>query len=574
MFKKISDRIALAAALLSISIALSFGIASYYFMQRAISQQVGEKLQFELAHFRLSLEDRLTDLADEASKTASNMIIINALIDSHGRETYVEPFMKSYKLSGEMPFLLTLCDFEGKPIVSNSSLPQAYVDKAILDKVIADGDSYADIQARGGSKVLRILNPVIYRATGMPEGILALEVKFDDIVKYAFKDIEEADGRSTLAVQMPGGQELWSTGEAGKIKYRASTHLKLAPPLDPLGLTISHGEVGDTHDSPLRMLKLAYVLAAVAMLAISLYFSRIIARRITAPLEALSNKADEVAIHGNPSARMDVVGEDEVAALAASFNEMLKRLDESHERLEQRVEERTQQLAEANIELKHEIALRTEAEVRISASLKEKEILLTEIHHRVKNNLNIITALLNLQAGSARDEALRLFLRDTQGRVMSIALVHDHLYRSLDKGHVDAKAYLTKLVDGVAATLKPEHVDLEVQVDDGLMLDLNTAVRCGLIANELITNAFKYAFPDGRKGRVTMGLCLDNEGHLLMEVTDNGVGLPHGMDTSRMAWVGFDIVRGLAAQSKGKLDIHSNGGTACRVQIPYGNGNV
>ncbi|MBM3133186.1 MAG: PAS domain S-box protein, partial [Chloroflexi bacterium] len=173
-------------------------------------------------------------------------------------------------------------------------------------------------------------------------------------------------------------------------------------------------------------------------------------------------------------------------------------LQRAHDELEVRVRERTAQLANANEVLQGEVMERQKAEEQIRASLKEKEVLLKEIHHRVKNNLQVISSLLNLQAANLTDESTLVMFKESQNRVKSMALIHERLYQSKDLAKVDFTEYLQNLATHLFRTYgaKSSSIDLKVDVKD-VSLSIDSAVPCGLIVNELLTNALKYAFPVG-----------------------------------------------------------------------------
>jgi two-component sensor histidine kinase len=191
-----------------------------------------------------------------------------------------------------------------------------------------------------------------------------------------------------------------------------------------------------------------------------------------------------------------------------------------------------------------------------SASLEEKDALLKEVHHRVKNNLQLISSLLNLQAARITDPGVAELFSDSRNRVRSIALVHENLYRAGDfsmipmAGHIESLcADLSRAYDSVS-----QRMELTTQVSD-LRLDMNQAITCGLIINELVSNALKHGFPDGRAGRVRVELRpLGGRRHVL-RVSDNGIGLPRDLDFSRVNTLGLQLVHDLAAQLRGELSV-------------------
>lgn len=216
-----------------------------------------------------------------------------------------------------------------------------------------------------------------------------------------------------------------------------------------------------------------------------------------------------------------------------------------------------------------EVRIRKQAENEIKQSLKEKEVLLKEIHHRVKNNLQIISSLLNLQAQQIKDPATLQVLRESQGRVRSMALIHEKLYQSQDLARVDFDGYvhdlLVYLFRSYSTNMDLVHVDVNAQ---GVALSVDTAIPCGLIISELVTNAIKYAFPGGRKGTICVDLTPEDAGHLALRVADNGVGLPPDLDWRNAESLGLQLVSTLTAQLHGQIQVQSNTGTEFKITFP------
>lgn len=213
-----------------------------------------------------------------------------------------------------------------------------------------------------------------------------------------------------------------------------------------------------------------------------------------------------------------------------------------------------------------DIGERIEIEEKLKASLQEKETLLKEIHHRVKNNLQIISSLLNLQAGQTDNELVTQALLEGQTRVRSMALIHENLYRSKDLARIDFGGYVRQLTAHLRQTyaLYAGQVDVVVQADD-LHLPMDTAVPCGLILNELVSNAFKHAFSDGRTGRINISFSNDGSGNYHLVVADNGTGLPPHFDYRQATSLGLQLVNTLVTQLEGSLLIESQSGTKITV---------
>lgn len=218
-----------------------------------------------------------------------------------------------------------------------------------------------------------------------------------------------------------------------------------------------------------------------------------------------------------------------------------------------------------------DITERKEAELVLLRSLDEKEVLLKEVHHRVKNNLQIVTSLLSLQAARLHDPALTAALLETGNRVRSMALLHETLYQSGNLAALNFSTYLRNLCAHLARSFGPEsgaRVRLDVRLGE-VHLDLDRAISCGLLVNELICNAFKHGYPGERSGCLTVALRQDPAG-IHIKIADDGAGLPPELDLRQARTLGMRLVNSLAAQLHGVLDIQSTpgAGAAITVTIP------
>ena len=211
---------------------------------------------------------------------------------------------------------------------------------------------------------------------------------------------------------------------------------------------------------------------------------------------------------------------------------------------------------------------------QIKSSLHEKEVLLKEIHHRVKNNMQVITSLLNLQSKTIRDEHALSVFQDSQNRVKSMALIHETLYQSKDLSRINFAEYLEKLVAHVSRSyrIRPEAVKISINVDD-VSLPIDTAVPCGLIINELASNSLKYAFPADTQGEVNISFGRADT-HYVLRVSDTGVGLPADFDPERGKSLGMKLVRMLTGQLCGELEHHNGVGTTFEIKFPEEKGEA
>jgi len=200
--------------------------------------------------------------------------------------------------------------------------------------------------------------------------------------------------------------------------------------------------------------------------------------------------------------------------------------------------------------------------------LNEKEVLLKEIHHRVKNNLQIISSLLNLQSNQIKDTGTLRVLRDSQARVRSMALIHEKLYQSKSLAKINFGEYVQSLSKDLFRSYQRMlgNIQLNVQVDE-VSLDLDYAVPCGLILNELMTNALKYAFPNGRNGSILVELRAGSDQTLSLKVADDGVGLPAGLDILQNNSLGLQLINSLVKQIDGTLVVETSSGAAFQVSF-------
>ncbi|MFQ5688184.1 MAG: PAS domain S-box protein, partial [Candidatus Scalindua sp.] len=236
--------------------------------------------------------------------------------------------------------------------------------------------------------------------------------------------------------------------------------------------------------------------------------------------------------------------------------EMEEKLKLFNKQLEQSVAERTGELSRRNRELQAQISERRKAEERIKTSLKEKVILLREIHHRVKNNLQIISSLLDMSSMQTQNqEAIDLFA-DSRNRVNAMSLIHSQLYRSERFDHIDMEKHIQELTRYLLQIYAMEKtIELDIN-STGMYFDIEQAIPCALILNELITNICKHAYREGQKGRVSITMQKQGGDTVLLRVKDDGVGIPEGFNIEEVKSLGLSLVRNLVyKQLKGRIKV-------------------
>lgn len=232
------------------------------------------------------------------------------------------------------------------------------------------------------------------------------------------------------------------------------------------------------------------------------------------------------------------------------------------------------QQADLYSQVQTELEERRQAESSLRASLQEKEVLLKEVHHRVKNNLQIISSLLRMQARKVSDLSTATLFQEAQNRVQSMAIIHEHLYQSSNLAQINFNDYLQTLLNNLFRSygVDPQQILLDIKIDS-INLPLNTAIPCGLIINELVSNMLKYAFPLGQPGTITIRLSsqtVENSSDFqgVLVIGDNGVGMSPDIDWQTTPSLGLRIVRNLVDQMQGTLTLNRDRGTFFRLTFP------
>ncbi|MBN4051452.1 PAS domain S-box protein [bacterium AH-315-M05] len=221
-----------------------------------------------------------------------------------------------------------------------------------------------------------------------------------------------------------------------------------------------------------------------------------------------------------------------------------------------------------------DITERKKAEEQLHKSLQEKEILLREIHHRVKNNLQIISSMLSLQSSYISDKGTINILKESQDRIKSMAFIHESLYQTKDFSSINISEYIENLSKNLVYSFGTQYNFVSLKLDtDKIYLNLDTAIPCGLIINELVSNSLKYAFPDNHKGEIKITLKQKNT-RLILTVADNGIGFPSGLNFKKTKSLGLQLVNTLVDQVNGNIKITNKKGTKFIITLAAKNKTI
>lgn len=325
------------------------------------------------------------------------------------------------------------------------------------------------------------------------------------------------------------------------------------------------------HSATQLTTKLLYL--SLAFLGLALLLALFLSKSLTLPLRRLISSAQNLRIDSQEELKIPVSGPEETRELGQILDQMLSSIRKAvaeKEELLSAVAQRNVALKDANLRLEKEVAVRRRAEATIAAALEEKEVLLREIHHRVKNNMAVIIGLLGLQASHISDPLVRSVLEDSRSRVKAMAIIHESLYRSESMAEISLPAYTRNLVGILQQAMVGPSTAVEIFVEaEEMRLGIDQAVPFGLILNELVTNALKYAFIDRHQGVIRIRVFRASPLEAVLEVRDNGVGLPPGFGGPSSDTFGMRIISLLVErQLEGSWAMSSDNGACFTIRWP------
>jgi two-component sensor histidine kinase len=302
--------------------------------------------------------------------------------------------------------------------------------------------------------------------------------------------------------------------------------------------------------------------------------------------------SEEIAVEGLKAGLSDYVLKSHPTRLAIAVQESLAKarlrraqreaeaaLKQAKDTLERTVQERTAELNALTAELRADLAQRQQIEqelrdsqARLQAAVQEKEVLLAEVYHRIKNNLQIISSLLDLQADMVADPQVRALFEDSQQRIQAVALLHESLSQARNVARIPAAEYINRLSRQLFQAYAPpgDRITLSIQADP-IWIDVRNAVPCGLLVNELLSNSLKYAFPGDQGGEITITLRAAREGQMVLIVRDTGIGFPADVDFRRTDSLGLQLVCLLTEQLGGTIELERASGTQWMLRFPISN---
>jgi two-component sensor histidine kinase/HAMP domain-containing protein len=550
--RSISNQITAAAVSLTLAVATVIGATTFVAVRSLVARNIAAALesQARLVEQKLVLDLNLAvrDLAD----LADNSFIANGLVDSQGRDTYLLPFLREHRLPVASRARLVLCDFKGTPIASNQgAAPTLGRDVRGPLAVLASAKPYAEVVEGPAAVQLVVSYPVVFPPTAQTEGVIVFDMDLAALLASASSIL----GGEVVATLTVNGRPIRGGDDAREITQSSvSRPLPLPEPLAGLGFGLVVGTRAQVH-APLRWVLVAYLLIGLATAVVVLQSSRRMARRLAAPIEALSQTAARVAAGGDLGAGVPVGGVDEVGTLASAIGDMLGKIRISQEELEGRVRERTAELQ------------RREKELQRYA--ETQAVLLREVNHRVKNNLSAIIGVLHLEEGRAitrHEGAVAEILQEMESRIRSLATVHA-LLSGVEWQPLPLHELCQRLLrSSLGEAREPPTLRVE---SSSVRVDAGRAHNLALVLNELATNTLKYGRPAEGPIEVDVAIAVAGE-EVQLTYRDHGPGFPGPVVefAPAAAGTGLQLIRGIVESSlAGTLELSNDGGAVTVIRF-------
>jgi len=312
-----------------------------------------------------------------------------------------------------------------------------------------------------------------------------------------------------------------------------------------------------------------YLACILLMLLISLLFLN--QKFIFSPLNILREKTDRIAgNHINLNEMIDEPFGKELAGLTSSFNRMSSTINDYLINLEEKVEERTRQLKEYSENLRNEVVERKRVGEELKKILVEKEILIKEVHHRVKNNFNVISSLISLKSAGVDEKSRGIFIEVDQS-LKTMSRIHEFFYKSEKITNINIGEYFSIITDELIQTfnLSGRAVKINKELED-VSVNLNQAITCGLLLNEVISNSMKYAFPSDWQGEPKIDISLKKDNDFIeIIIGDNGCGIPDGVDRESSDSLGLTLIYMFPVQLNGSIAADTINGTKYTIRFPF-----
>jgi two-component sensor histidine kinase/HAMP domain-containing protein len=563
-------------------------LPSYYYAKKSLTQQALSQLESVASIQESRVEDTIDQNLERLTLVSSRTQLRFSLRDfiEESRPQYQDKMNRILddardSIAGLRDISILTLDGEVVASTNRTAIGSRHPDKDFF--VRGKRENCADILFLDKNQNLRgILSGPLY-LENRPLGVIAIEYSVDNIISLV-KDYSGLGktGETLLAKRDHNGDALFLTSlrfdpdaalrrRLSKDDVRSSitqallkeekvfkqaTDYRGKPVLAGtryiaetdwgLVVKIDHAEAFAPINHLRNLLGLTIFISSIVVIVVSLF----IARSITRPVHLLVKGTEEIG-RGNLDYRTEVKSKDELSILSQAFNEMVKNLRE---------------ITASRDELNEEITERKKAEETLKQSIKEKELLMKEIYHRVKNNLAVVISLLRLQSGKIDDVKAKEVFIESENRVKAMSMIHERLYHSHDLSSINFSEYIRKLAIQLFQNYKfdSSKVKLSIDVPD-VTIDIDTMISCGFIVNELISNAFKYAFPENREGELTVKLQKVSEHEYILIIKDNGVGFPEELDFRNTDSFGMQLLTLLTYQIGGILELNREGGTEFKI---------